>query len=405
VDWIKVRAPQRKVIGRGTKNNVKCQFEADLEGFLKDTKFDGNILREEMGRQKYSADALFKRRRKYLGAEKWKESVGLTKRQVETQSETAEDRGITVNDGGTVLFGTAQNVFPTGVSEGSLCEQPSAVVKRAGWIDQRTCQLCLRDDVSQLEAEETMEIVAFGEDSSGDVISTSGDSGNKKEDDSTEMTTVGSVEEDMTTISSMEGDSSASSGGNHRHASMDWTVVVNGMRYIGNSRPRGNSSFSEIAESKEDSSAPIGETTKERNRRLLIQERAAQAGRKKVRKTKQSGRCFNQVQTLQTVEEDSLVEEHSIAIDDTEEEEPKACNCLREAEIVLRRKVRLLTNNKKVRSPQQKKIKLRGSSVRGTMSECWRLATREFSYIIRLYSSLAVKYVMVPSNRRFKPGD
>ena len=355
---------------------------------------------EKLCRRHSSENALFRPRRKYLGAEKWKESVGLTERQVEPQTETVDDRGITLNDGGTILFGTARNVSSDGVSEGNQSEQDSAVVKRAGWVDQHTCQLYLREEAFQLEAEASAEIIADGEDSgSGDngmvAIFTSGNSCNKEDDDATGMTTMGS----------MEGGSSISSGGNSRGVSMDWTMVVNGTRYVGNSRPMRNSSFLRIADAKEDSSELIGETTKERNRRLLIQERTFQAGRKKVKKRKRSVRHAKQVQTLFTVKEDSSVEKRSIAIDVTEEEESVTCDCSREAEIILRRKVRLFSNTKRVRRSQRKKIKVREPSVRGMMLGHWRLATREFSYIIRLYSCSAVRYAMFRSNRRFKPGD
>ena len=258
----------------------------------------------------------------------------------------------------------------------------------------------LRDDDAELEEEVLLTVNSVREDggSEGDGKIAASDGGNfpnKEDDDATEVTAVGSL----------EGDSSTSSDGNLGDENLNWTSVVNGTRYVGNFRPTGNSSFPEIADAKEDSSELIGETTKERNRRLLIQERIFQAGRKKVKKTKRSVRNSNQVQTLQTIDEDTWFEGRSIATDVTEEEESMSCVCLREAEIVLREKGRLLRNTKRVRRRQRKKMKVRGSSVRGMMVGYWRLAKREFSYIIQLYASSAVRYARFPSNRRFKPGD
>ena len=384
---------------RGWRNAVSLHFEKLCQQCSSE-----KALSRPMGRQEHSADALFKRRRKYLGAEKWKESVGLTKRQVEPQSEAVEDRGITVNDGGTVLFGTARNVFPDGVSEVSSCKQPSAVVKRAGWVDQRTCELYHKDVASRLEVEGSAEIITFREDSGGKdndmVVNSAFENCGKEEDDATEMTVEGSL----------GADSNISSEGNSVGAGLVWSMTVNGTRYVGHSRPTGNSSFLNIADGKEDCSELLVETTKERNRRLLVQERISQAGREKVKKTRRSVRHSNQIQTLLTVEEDgsvegSSVEGRSVVIDVAEEKKPTICDGLREVKLVLRTKVRWSRITKNVRCSQRKKIKARRLSIRGAIVGHWKLATREFSYIIRLFSCSAMRYATFRSNRRFKPGD
>ena len=56
-----------------------------------------------------------------------------------------------------------------------------------------------------------------------------------------------------------------------------WSTVVNGVRYYGNARFLGASSFG-TADASEDTSEKREETTKERNRRLLMQDRSFQAG-------------------------------------------------------------------------------------------------------------------------------
>ena len=52
-----------------------------------------------------------------------------------------------------------------------------------------------------------------------------------------------------------------------------WSTVVNGVRYYGNARFLGASSFG-TADASEDTSEKREETTKERNRRLLMQDRS-----------------------------------------------------------------------------------------------------------------------------------
>ena len=111
---------------------------------------------------------------------------------------------------------------------------------------------------------------------------------------------------------------------------MDWTNVVNETRYFGNARPEGNSSFLDDIDAKEGTPEQDEETTKERNRRLLMQEHTVQAGRKKIRKTKRPVRRFDPIQTLQTVEEDGPVEEPSNAMVLAENDELTTCDCLRE---------------------------------------------------------------------------
>jgi len=265
--------------------------------------------------------------------------------------------------------------------------------------------LYLRDDDAELEEEVSLIVNSLRDDGGSDgdgkiAASDSGNFPNKEDDDATEVTAMGSL----------EGDSSTSSGGNSRDESLDWTAVVNGTRYVGNSRLAGNSSFPGIADAKEDSSELTGETTKERNRRLLAQERISQAGREKVKKTRRSVRHSNQLQTLLTVEEDgsvegSSVEGRSVVIDVAEEKKPTICGDLREVKLVLRRKVRWSRITKNVRCSQRKKIKARRLSIRGAIVGHWKLATREFSYIIRLFSCSAMRYATFRSNRRFKPGD
>ena len=116
--------------------------------------------------------------------------------------------------------------------------------------------------------------------------------------------------------------------------------MLNGTRYIRHARPKGNSSFLETTDAKEGVSEQDGETTKERNRRLLLQERNAHAGWKKVTKRKGSVRRFNQTQTLQTVKEDVSVEGTSGATDVAEAEKLTTCDCLRELNTALCKKAR-----------------------------------------------------------------
>jgi len=215
-----------------------------------------------------------------------------------------------------------------------------------------------------------------------------------KHDEETEATAVGSL----------EGGSSIFSGGTYRGADMNWAVVANGTRYVGHSRVKGDSSLLETADSKEDGSELMGETTSARNRRLLAQERAARAGRKSNRKTTRAVRSFNQIQRRQTAQVD-----RSVGVRASTTVKPKddelIRGSLREVRTVLRRKVRQSRNTRRFSRPQRTKIKVRRPSVRPTMFGHRELVMREFSYTIRLFASSAVRYAMFRSNRRFKPGD
>ena len=138
----------------------------------------------------------------------------------------------------------------------------------------------------------------------------------------------------------------------------------------------------------------------------MLQDRTFRAGRGKIKNTKRSSRCSGHAQKLQTVEEVGRSDEGTIGPEETiAENNSTDCDRLREVESILRRKFKGPSNSRSVKHLNQRKIKVKGPSVRGTKSGVWRLVVREFSYVIQLYSCSAVRYAMFPSNRRFKPGD
>ena len=370
---------------------------------------------EKLCRRNSSADILFGPRRKYPGAEKWKKSVGLTERRVEPQSEAVEDRGITFSDGGTVLFGTARSAIPFGSArDGCSDDVVSAVNKRAGWVEQKTQSLYLRDAPSQLE--DLAKDIASGGDAFPNlptevfecrrVVVGKEDSTVATETESLDTNPFAiaaeSLRSEMTAKEPLDdGSFSVTICG----CEAKWATVVNGVRYYGCARPKSSSSF-EIADVNEDPPGTHGETIKERNRRLLLQDRTVRAGRDKVKNTKRSDRCSGQVQKLRTVEEVGRPDEGDISACDTlAENDSTIRDRLREVESMLRRKVKGPSSSRRDGHPHQRKIKVKGPSVRGTTPRVWRLVVREFSYVIQLYSCSAVRYAMFRSNRRFKPGD
>ena len=243
------------------------------------------------------------------------------------------------------------------------------MAKRAGWADQHTVGLYLKDETPPLE-EDSADIITPREDiSSNDrgmvTTSSSGDCHNEKGDDATDTTVAVSLAADFNDSSD---EASLSETG-------DWTIVVRGTRYIGNARPGFNSSLLEATDAKDANAEFHVETTKEQNRRLLMKERTIQARGKKSRKTRRSRRPFCNVRTLIAVEEDVVVEGCSGATYVAEEDDSTNSDCLREVETVLGKKPRRSGNTKRVRRPHRKGIKVKGPSVRGVALECWRLTT------------------------------
>ena len=352
---------------------------------------------QRLCRPKTSDYAAIGSRRKYLGAEKWKESVGFTECPVEPRLEVEEERGIKRSESGTILFGSARN----------RSEHASAVVKRAGWVNHHTVGLYLKDETPPLEIEEPAEIITLREDNGGNdndnPVTSANMSCHKMDEDATDATMVESLEVDS--INPSDGNASCvstlSSCLTICGCNVKWATTVNGVKYYSCARPKSPLAF-DVAEANEDLPGSDEETIKERNGRLLRQDRNFRVGRNKIKNTKRLGRSSNHAQELQTVEEiDISVERPSGKIDISEEEESTTGSCLREIDIEVGRKV----NIKKVRHPRGKKIKVRGPSVRGVTPGYWRFVAREFSYIVQLYSCSAARYAMYRSNRRYKPGD
>ena len=208
------------------------------------------------------------------------------------------------------------------------------MVKRAGWANQHTVELYLKDVTPPLDEVEPAEIIALREDTGGDdcdfaVISTS-EFCHKMDDDATETTIVESFGAESINLS--DGNSSCAStrslGATICGCNAKWATTVNGVQYYCCARPK-SSSFLDIADVNEDPSQSDGESIKERNRRLLLRDRAVRAGRNKIKNTKRLSRRFNHVRELQTVEEIGIsVERLSGKIDISEEEESTTSNCL-----------------------------------------------------------------------------
>ena len=76
-----------------------------------------------------------------------------------------------------------------------------------------------------------------------------------------------------------------------------WSIVVNGVQYFGCAKPKGSLPFRN-ADADEDAPGTHVETIKERNRRLLLEDRIVQSGRKKARDVKRLGTCSIHIQEL-----------------------------------------------------------------------------------------------------------
>ena len=89
-----------------------------------------------------------------------------------------------------------------------------------------------------------------------------------------------------------------------------WSIVVNDTRYVGHLRSE-KSSVSKLEDT--DGAvcfcSPHPETTKERNRRLLIQDRLVQAELEKTVKSKHSSKCSRCVGMLLVIDEEYATDE------------------------------------------------------------------------------------------------
>ena len=133
--------------------------------------------------------------------------MGLIESQVEPQLEVTKERGITCSDDGVFLFGLARNASSHCCSEGNLSERAAAVSKRAGWVDQQTTEMYLKDVASLPEEEDSFKIGTQrehcgGNDNGMTNVSDSGNCCNEKDDKATKMTEVGSLEGDSSITSS-----------------------------------------------------------------------------------------------------------------------------------------------------------------------------------------------------------
>ena len=190
-----------------------------------------------------------------------------------------------------------------------------------------------------------------------------------------------------------------------------WSMVVNGVQYFGCTKPKGSLSFGN-AGTDEDTLLTHMESVKERNRRLLLQDRIVQAGRKKVRSAAKRLETFsNHPQKLQTVEEEKNLGERGDSPDDSfVESDLVSHDQLREVEIIMRKKFRGKRTKKSNRVGRVVRQTCCGNTVRTkprveiTLGS-WAGPSWPVENIIRLYSCSASRYAMFKSNRRFKPGD
>ena len=158
-------------------------------------------------------------------------------------------------------------------------------------------------------------------------------------------------------------------------------------------------------------SAIEGETLKDRNRRLLIQERESQ-GRKKIRSSKEPGKHPRLSPRLGTIKEEDgcnveecvwLEAKSDCAAELSKQDDTTDNNRIWEIERML--KQRTVKRRQASRLYSQSKSKKNRSMVnRRALAEQIMLPGL-LSKIIRFYSSSAGRCAMFRSNRRYKPGD
>ena len=338
--------------------------------------------------------------------DKLKKSVGLSERPVEPRLEVVEERGITRSKAGTILFGSARNALSSSVSEGNLSEHASEMAKRAGWVNQNTVGLYLKDETPPLEEGESAEISALREDRGGDdndiPVTSASEDCHKMDDDAT----------DATAVESFGADSINPSDGNSSCASTQWSMTVNGTLYIGNVQSERRPETA-VDDKDEIVAETPGETTKERNRRLLTQHRESQR-LAKVSKPKHSGKHRNYKGKLREIKEEAVTAETvrrstegdgGVRDNNSDEKNPTEDERRQQMAQILRKRTKSSQRVGRFRRQNcggsTKRTRPRVKIVFGS----WVGASWRVEDIIRLYSCSAFRYAMFKSNRRYKPGD
>ena len=153
---------------------------------------------------------------------------------------------------------------------------------------------------------------------------------------------------------------------------------------------------------------------KERNRRLLTQERLILARLDKTRRSRRASKRSKQVEMLRAIKEDRLpvkgdrcktggggVSEYDGAVMDDSTSHARR----REVETILWRKFRLSGGTRRTRRRFRKRVNQGRRVERVRWFGRCNAAGLTVADIIRLYSCSASRYAKFRSNRRFKPGD
>ena len=207
--------------------------------------------------------------------------------------------------------------------------------------------------------------------------------------------------------------------GNSSCESLNWSIVVNGTRYLGH-LSSGGGSIPELEDTDHAVASSSQETTKERSRRLLIQDRLIQAGLDKSRRSRRPSKRSKQMAKFRAIKNKHVTDKggkSTFGRGDVVSEDGAAVDVLtshvkdsttyarqREVKIILERKIRLLFGRKQVRLQFRKRINKRGIK-RTRMFGWYNPAGLLVIGAIKLYSCSAFRYTMFRSNRRFKPGD
>ena len=193
----------------------------------------------------------------------------------------------------------------------------------------------------------------------------------------------------------------------------EWSLVDNGTRYFGHLRPERR-----FVVDLEDMNDSVGhfprETTKERNRRLLTQERLIQARLDETRQSRRASKHSKQVEMLRAIKEERLPvkgdrcktgggavrDDNGAVMDDSTSYARR-----REVETILGRKFRLSGGTRRTR----RRFRKRANQGRRVERVRWfgrcNATGQTVADIIRLYSCSASRYAKFWSNKRFKPGD
>ena len=235
----------------------------------------------------------------------------------------------------------------------------------------------------------------------------------RSKDDNT-VTTAAESLEDVEAVGECLG--GPSKGGSECGTS-EWSIVVNDTHYFGHLLCSEKRSVSSAEDLEFLSYVPQAETPKERERRLLHQDREARQRAVKLKTPRGPARRHRKQEcVVQAIDEEEnecntcidTVEGGEVSAKDVPEKKDAVADDERKTRIklIMRKRHASIRRCKRSRARIREKVKGRTCNLGKMRDGSWGAALLMCAKVVRLYSCSASRYAsLFRSNRRFKPGD